>query len=363
MQGNCHHATLDLTVRVTDDINYSIELNQSLYSVSVAEDMAVNTTLLTVYCTNNCNEHIDDLQYSFVESNMLFHLVSSTGLLTVIRSVDYELEGYHYLSVECVDSTSQRSTAVVIVTVLPINEHPPILTFDTVEATVTENTAIGQRIVQVSATDQDHNNQLRYYLNNSFSSFYLDAVSGVLYLIQSLDYESRVSYNLSLMVVDEAPITCWSAGNIIISVLDVNDNAPYFEPYFITKVISDKIAVEQSVAMLGCSDDDSGINSQLQFTLVCDNSNLFAINEASGDIIVANDLNISTSPLNIMVSDKGTPALNFTIVAHISIQQILNDASIENGAISEDDKGKMNSVIVSFTHLTLDLESDVIVMS
>ena len=346
MQGNCHHATLDLTVRVTDDINYSIEFNQSLYSVSVAEDMAVNTTLLTVYCTNNCNEHIDDLQYSFVESNMVFHLVSSTGLLTVIgpvdyELVDYELEGYHYLSVECVDSTSQRSTAVVIVTVLPINEHPPILTFDTVEATVTENTAIGQRIMQVSATDQDHNNQLRYYLNNSFSSFYLDAVSGVLYLIQSLDYESRVSYNLSLTVVDEAPITRWSAGNIIINVLDVNDNAPYFEPSFITKVISDKMAVEQSVAMLDCSDDDSGINSQLQFTLVLDNSNLFAINEDSGDIIVANDLNISTSSLNIVVSDKGTPALNFTIVAHISIQQILNDASIENGAISEDDKVKM----------------------
>ena len=356
-------STLNLTVRVTDDINYSIKFNQSFYFVSITEDVAVNTTLLTVYCTNNYNEHIDNLRYSFVESNSLFRLVSSTGLLIVIGSLDYELQGYHYLSVECVDSTAQHSTAVVIVTVFPIKEHSPMLIFDTLEVTVTENTTVGQRIIQVNATDQDHSNQLRYYLNNNISSFYLDAVIGGLYLIQFLDYESQASYNLSVTAVDQTSMTRWSAGNIIINVMDVNDNAPYCEPSFIIKVISDNMAVGQSVAMLNCSDDDSGINSQLQFTLVYNNSNLFAINKDSGDIIVAKDLNVSTSSLIIVVSDKGTPALSFTVVAHISIQQILNHTSIENGTISEDDEGKMNSVIVSFSHLTLELVSYVIVMS
>ena len=351
---------LNLTVEVIDDIYYSVRFNQSLYFVSIAEDADVNSAILTVYCTNNYSEHIDNIQYSLAEPNSLFHITQSTGLLTITGSLDYELDDNHNVSVLCVDPTAQSlySTAVVMVTVLPINEHTPILTFDTMEVTIMENGVIGQRILQVSATDHDRNSELNYYLSRNFSPFYLDPISGVLYLIQSLDYESQVSYNMLVTVVDEAAHS--SDGNIIIHVLDANDNSPYCNPSFLSIVVPDDVMVGQSVAMLNCNDHDAGINSLLQFSLIHNNSDVLDINESTGEIFVAHELNASASLyfLIILVSDRGSPVLNFTVAVQISIQQLPDDSL--NDTITEYDEAKNNSLTVNFSHLTLEQVSDAI---
>lgn len=356
-------STLNLTLEVIDDISYLLRFRQSFYFVSVAEDTGINTTLLTVHCTDNNGEDIDNLQYYFPEPNTLFHIVQSTGLLSVSGSLDFELEVDHNISVVCIDPTAQslHSTATVMVTILPVNEHTPILTYDTLEINVSESSAVGQRILQVNATDQDRDSQLRYYLNENFSLFYLDAISGVLYLIGALDYESRVSYNLSVTVVDEALHS--SIGSVIIHVTDSNDHSPVCDPSFITKIISDDVKVGESVAILNCNDHDSSVNSQLQFLVVYSNSDTFAVNKDTGEIFVARELNASTSScfLTILVSDKGTPVLTFTVAIEISVQtvsQLPNDTSV-GPLITANDEGKNNSLVVTFAHLTFEVVSDV----
>ena len=348
----------NLTVEIIDDNYYSVKFNQSLYFVSVTEDTAINSTLLTVYCTNNYGEHIDNIEYSLTESSSLFHITQSTGLLTITGRLDYELDDIHNVSIACVDPTapSLYSTAVVMVTVIPINEHTPMLEFDTMEVSIMENNVVGQHILQVSATDQDQNSQLSYYLSENFSPFYLDPISGVLYLIQSLDYESQVSYNMSVIVMDETARS--SAGTIIVHIMDVNDNTPYCQPSFLNILLPYHVIVGLSVAMLNCNDHDAaGINSQLQFSLLHNNSDVFNINESTGEIVVAHESNTSTNLyfLIILVSDRGTPALNSTVAVHISIQQSPNDSSI-----TEYDEGKNNSLTVNFTHLTLEQVSHLI---
>ena len=350
---------LNLTVEIIDDKYYSVKFNQSLYFVSVTEDTAINSTLLTVYCTNNYGEHIDNIEYSLAEANSLFHVTQSTGLVAVTGRLDYELDDIHNVSIVCVDPTapSLYSTAVVMVTVIPINEHTPILAFDTMEVSIMENSIVGQRILQVSATDQDRNSQLDYSLSGNFSPFYLDPISGVLYLIQSLDYESQVSYNMSVIVMDEAAHS--SAGSIIVHIVDVNDNSPYCQPSFLAIIVPYHVVVGLSVAMLNCNDHDAaGINSQLQFSLLHNNSDVFNINESTGEIVVARELNTSTNLyfLIIVVSDRGTPALNSTVAVQISVWESPNDPS----TVTEYDEGKNNSLTVNFTHLTLEQVSHLI---
>ena len=347
-------------VHVDDIDNQPPVFDQSLYFVTVAEDAGINSTLLTVHCTNNYGEHMDTIQYSLAQANSLFHIVQSTGLLTVNGVLDFELEDNHNLSVVCVDPTAQSlySTAVVMVTVLPINEHTPMFTFDTVKVTIAENSVIGRQILQVNATDQDQDSQLSYYLSGNVSLFYLDAISGVLYLIQSLDYESHVSYNLSVTVVDE--VMHLSVASIIIHVLDINDNSPYCQPSFITMSITDDVEIGQSVVMLSCNDHDAGINAQLQFSLIHNSSDVFAINENTGEIFVTHEIITSTSLyfLIILVSDKGSPVLNITVPVEISIQQLPNEMS-SNETITAFEEGKNNSLIINFTHLTIEQVSDV----
>ena len=360
-------STVNLTVVVIDDNSYSLRFHQSLYFASVAEDAPINTTLLTVHCTNNNGEDVDNLQYSFIELNSPFHIVQSTGLLSVSEPLDFELDSSHNVSVICVDPSAQslHSTAAVIVTVLPVNEHSPTLTFGTLEINVTENNPVGQRILQVNATDQDKDSQLRYYLTETFSIFYLDAFNGVLYLIHSLDYESRVAYyNLSVAVADEALHS--AVGNIVVHVVDSNDNIPLCDPSFISKVVSDDVKVGESVAILSCNDRDSDINAQLHFSLVYSNSELFAVNEDTGKIFVAHELNASTSScfLMILVSDKGTPVLTSTVAVEISIQKVLqlpNDTFTgPPNEVTVNEEGKNNSLTVAIVHLTPELVSYVI---
>ena len=358
-------STVNLTVEIIDD-NYSLRFYQSLYFVSVAEDVPINTTLLTVHCTNNNSENVSNLQYSFAESDSLFHIVQSTGLLSVREPLDYELDTSHIVSVVCIDPSTQslRSTADVMVTILPVNEHSPILTFDTLEINITENNSVDQRILQVNATDQDKDSQLRYYLTENFSIFYLDAFNGVLYLIHPLDYESQVAYNLSVAVVDEAQHS--TVGNIIVHVVDSNDNSPLCDPSFINKVVSDDVKVGESVATLNCNDRDSGINAQLHFSLAYSNSELFTVNEDTGKIFVAHELNASISScfLTILVSDKGTPVLTSTVAVEISIQNVLqmpnNTSTGPPNEVTVNEEGKNNLLTVAIIHLTPELVSYVI---
>lgn len=355
-------STLNLTVEVIDDTPYSLRFHQSLYFVSVAEDAAINTTLLTVHCTSSRGEEdIGNLQYYIPEPNSLFHIVQSTGLLSISGSLDFDLDDNHNVSVVCVDPTAQslHSTAAVMVTVLPVNEHTPIFTFDTLEINVTENSTVGQHILKVNATDRDRDSQLMYHLNESFSTFYLDAISGVLYLIHLLDYESQASYNLSLSVVDEA--LHLSVARVTIHVIDSNDHSPLCDPSFIVSVVSDDMNVGQSVAILNCNDRDSGINSQLRYSITYSNSDMFAVNEDTGEIFVAHELNASTSScfLTILVSDKGTPTLTFIVAIEISIQKV-TPSGPPNAVITANDEGKNNSLIFNITHLTLELVSDFI---
>jgi len=357
-------SALNFTVKVTDDMSYSLVFNQLLYFVSVPEDTAINTVLLTVHCTNNHGEVIDNLQYYFPEPNPLFHISQSTGLLSVSGALDFELEDHHNILVVCTDSTSQSvhsATTTVMIAVLPVNEYTPSLVSATMEINVTEDYPVGRCILQVNVTDQDRDTKLRYHLDEDFDLFYLDAFSGVLYLIQSLDYESQVSYNLSVTITDEAPDMHLSVGSIIVHVIDTNDHSPFCDPSFITKVISDDAEVGQSVAMLNCIDHDTGINSQLEFSVTHSNSDLFTIDQSTGEIFVAHELIASTlsSFLIISVSDKGTPALTFTVAVELSIQEFLqppNDNSLEPPS-NANDEGKNNSLIITFDHLTHELVS------
>ena len=354
---------VNFTVSVIDDTSYSLRFHQSLYFINVAEDVPINTTLLTVHCTKN-GEDVGNLQYNFVGPNSPFHIVQSTGLVSVSEPLDFELEGSHNVSVVCADPTTQslHSTAAVMVTILPVNEHTPTLTFDTQEINITEDNVVGQIILQINATDKDKNSQLRYYLTENFGVFYLDEFNGVLYLVHPLDYESRVAYNLSVTVADEALHS--SVGNIVVHVVDSNDNSPLCDPSFINKVVSDDVKVGESVAVLNCNDRDSSTNAQLHFSLAYSNSDMFAVNEDTGEIFVAHKLNASTSScfLTILVSDKGTPVLASTVAIEINIQKVVwlpNGTSTNE--VTVDEEGKTNSLIVAITHLTFELVSCVII--
>jgi len=359
---------IELSVVVVDDIQYILMFEQFLYFVSVAEDEAVNTHLISLQCTNQYGEHVESTHYHIPTASQrdLFFVEELTGSVSLKGSLDFETANYHNVTVECSDRIDQ-STASILVTVLPVNEHTPLFDPNTIEVNVTEDSPIGQSITQVVAVDHDHNSRLMYSLVEDFGLFHLDPFTGILYLQHSLDYEFQSVYNVPLIVRDEAPIVHSSTGNIVINVVDSNDNNPVCSPSYVTKVVSDDIDVGDTVVRLNCFDIDTGVNSQLVFSIVHSNTDLFSVHQTTGDIVVARQLvaSISSCFLTILVSDKGTPFLSTSVFVELNIPEqqptqpdnISTTPNPTDEIVSLDVERYSNSISVTIVNMTLDLVS------
>ena len=358
------NSSLDLTVFVVDDIEYMLMFEHSLYFVSVAEDEAENTHLLSLQCTNKYGEPVENTHYRIPIAGQrdIFHVEELTGNVLLHGSLDFESANHHNITVECSGLIGQ-STATVIVTVLPVNEHIPLFDPDTIEVDITEDSHIGHVITQVTAVDQDHNSHLMYHLEEDFGLFHLDPLTGILYLKHSLDYEFQSVYNLIVVVSDEALMVHSSTGNVVINVVDFNDNNPVCSLSYVTKVIYDDFNIGDIVVSLNCSDNDTGNNSQLVFSMVHNNSDFFSVHQTTGDITVAHRLlsSISSCFLTILVSDKGTPSLSTSVFVELSIVEntstsdnSLSTTSPTNEITSLNVERFSNSINITIADMTLE---------
>ena len=109
---------------------------------------------------------------------------------------------------------------------------------------------------------------------NGEDSLYLE-------LLDSLDREKQSSYSFELQVIDGGSPPLTSNSFILITVLDVNDNAPVFEEG-IKNVSIKSIGKEGDVvANISAKDYDTGVNSQLIYSLLDDINGQFEIDPSS----------------------------------------------------------------------------------
>ena len=136
-----------------------------------------------------------------------FSLNPSTGQLQTAAALDYETKDTYYVTVSVTDGTSD-ATVDVTITVTDMNEAPAFDEESSTDRSVTENTAAGQAIGDpVAATDPDTRTPayaaLTYWLSGSDAVvFLIDADSGQVRTRESLDYESRNAYTVTVHVRD-----------------------------------------------------------------------------------------------------------------------------------------------------------------
>lgn len=143
-----------------------------------------------------------------------------------------------------------------------------------------------------------------------------------------LDRETQPTYTLFIAARDPhfAAFT-----EVLITLLDVNEHKPVFNPLKYNVTISEAVGVGSSVLKLSATDKDAGINSQLVYSIVNgDPRSLFAV-DSDGVITVAKDLDHeknSTHNITIAVNDMGEIQLFADRPAHVLISvRDLNDNS------------------------------------
>lgn len=143
-----------------------------------------------------------------------------------------------------------------------------------------------------------------------------------------LDRETQSSYSLFVAARD-SDFTAFT--EVLVTVLDVNEHRPVFNPLVYRAIISESAEIGASVLQLRATDEDAGTNGQLLFSIIeGDPCNLFAVNK-DGFVVVEKKLDHeknSTHNITINVRDEGEMPLFADQPAHVFISvRDMNDNS------------------------------------
>ncbi|XP_050723127.1 putative neural-cadherin 2 isoform X2 [Eriocheir sinensis] len=274
-----------------------VEFEQPEYEVTVPENTRQDHLLRL---SARVRLEGETVQYRISQGNEdgLFHLDASTGTLSLLRPLDYELQQQHDLVVEAAAGEA-RGEARVVVKVDDQNDHAPVFLRALHETQITEedNRHLPKVILkQVTAVDGDAGRfgNLSYTLsgdgifnNGSRPCFSVDAASGTLLLLRPLDRDpphGRPQWRLRVTASDGQ---LEAHTDVRVNLKDTNDNAPFFPSRTTTATVSEDTSLGSSVTRVEATDYDDpqeGDNAKVTFSLEKN-----AIDEASGRPIFAID--------------------------------------------------------------------------
>ena len=195
----------------TDTIHITLlDLNEDPWIVTdsvVVEENVEKGTVIDTIEAKDLDLYDTVLTFTLVEDKSGCFDVSESGVVTVktdnCKELDYEKNKELPIKVKVTDTKDASETKTIIVKISDVNEAPKI---DDETITVREDTPIGTPVDTVKATDPDDDpkySELVYTVVGGDSSvFKVDSTTGVVTLIDSLDYEEKSEYTLVVEVFD-----------------------------------------------------------------------------------------------------------------------------------------------------------------
>ena len=204
---------------------------------------------------------------------LCFDIDSATGAIKLSQPLNYETAKQHSIVVK---AKSAASSAVdeINVSVVDINDNNPIFSPAAYSVNINENMQLGQRIVQVRATDADSslngNNRITYGFKSPSTLFAVDSSTGLITLLSNaLNAEVLTSYRLTVTAVDNGtpPLPATDV-TVDIEVKDVNDNSPSFQKLLYQVSVNENSSVNFNFLNVSASDSDlTGPYNQLRYTI------------------------------------------------------------------------------------------------
>ncbi|XP_065835901.1 uncharacterized protein [Oscarella lobularis] len=180
----------------------------SSYNLVLPEDQSLGTVVFRVGASDVDTGEDGRLTYRITSGNAdrIFSLNATSGELSLAQRLDYETAKAISLLLLATDNgrIPRSGSATIHVRVTDVNDNAPYFAQPTYSTSVLENSTVGSSILTMSATDRDTglNVRLIYSLQNSNQEFYIDSFTGILFVNHSLDYETRKSYAVTVIVTD-----------------------------------------------------------------------------------------------------------------------------------------------------------------
>ncbi|XP_041350813.1 protocadherin Fat 4-like [Gigantopelta aegis] len=309
----------DITVNITVPITLQQKLND-FYVFEVLENVTVATVVGSVKKQRLNSTHKYFINELDKRGSFPFEIERVSGEIVTTSDLDRETSDMYRFRVVMIDTFPpyQTVSTTVTVNILDVNDNPPILSSSLYRARLMEddsNPGDSQTLIfspQLTVSDADKiKTAVSYNLSGDWSHlFVIDHDTGVVQQKEagSLDSESQMEYNLTLLVSDG---TLSSSAVLLIQVEDVNDHAPVFEDDRYIEV-DPATKVDTVIGQVKATDEDvSARNSEISFYLLRGGLDKFAINESSGEILLVTSLTDEPSQdeytLQIQAVSFGTP--------------------------------------------------------
>ncbi|KAJ8015618.1 hypothetical protein DPEC_G00027980 [Dallia pectoralis] len=302
--------------------------------------------------------------------------------LVLEKPLDREQQATHRYVLTAVDGGQppRTGTALLVVRVLDSNDNVPAFDQPVYSVSLRENAPVGSLVIQLNATDLDEgpNGEIVYAFSNHVSSrvkdlFAIDARTGRVEVRGEVDFEESASYQIFVQAKDLGPNAVAAHCKVLVTVTDVNDNAPDISFSTVTESAKDAggpeltsnatvkvIIVDQNdnppavIAPLGkngtareplprsaepgylvtrivAMDADDGENARLSYSIQRGNENgMFRMDWRTGELRTARRVSTKRDPhqmydLLIEVRDHGQPPLSSTA----SVFVVLVDGAAE----------------------------------
>ncbi|XP_077627075.1 protocadherin-23 [Crocuta crocuta] len=315
-------STAIVSIEVLDVNDNPPKFNTLKYHAHVKESTPLGSHITVVSATDRDVGPHAEIVYYIISGNEKghFHLEGKTGVLYLIKPLDYEEMTKFTLTIQASDEERKHfSFAVMFINVLDDNDHAPQFMFSSLRCVVPENVPVFSTICSVNALDFDAGpyGELTYSISSPCSTihrmprdhdpFLIDPLTGDIHTKQVLDYESDNKYCLTVQAKDKGD----SAASLMVwvDIEGIDEFEPIFtqDQYFFN--LPEKNKARQLIGRVEASDADAGIDGVILYSLETP-SPFFLVNKTNGNIYLARALPLIRSQI------RERDIIEMKIIAH-----------------------------------------------
>ncbi|KAL2085992.1 hypothetical protein ACEWY4_019312 [Coilia grayii] len=317
---------------------YRIVVHES-YEYTVLESLPVASVVAKLKAADEDEGSNAEMDYRIVDGDgpSVFNITTDEetqeGVIILQKPLDFETKKNYTLKVEATNRYIDpqfltygpfSDTTTIKLIVEDINE-PPVFAMSISKMVVSEAAKVGTVIGSVSARDPDLTKSgIRYSIdrNTDLERFFnVDATSGDISTAKPLDREVNSVHNITIFAMESQDPSQVGRGVAVITVMDINDNAPMFAIEYET-LLCENSAPGQVIQTISAVDKDEPpgghrfffslavpATSNLNFTLRDNKDNTASVLTKRGGFRRREQ---SVYRLPVLMVDSGMPALSST---------------------------------------------------
>ncbi|XP_039340552.1 protocadherin gamma-A10-like [Mauremys reevesii] len=266
-----------IRIVVLDGNDNAPEFTQSVYKVSVKENIPVGSVVLRVTASDRDEGINAQIKYSFLKISerfdKKFKLDSETGDIQVTAKLDFEELAFYELDIQARDEGGLSAHCKVLIEIADVNNHIPEITVTSSFSPIAEDSLLGAVIAILNVHDRDSGENgevtcsiipesLPFKSERSFDNFYTVVTD------RALDREQVSEYNITVIATDRGIPPLSSNKTFFVEVLDKNDNRPVFDQKYYTVSIPENRTPGVSVFHMKANDVDWKENARITYSII-----------------------------------------------------------------------------------------------